>query len=255
MSTSLITGYKTPEQLDIMRQGGKILAQIFQDIRGFVEVGVTENEINDFVGQKINEYGASPTYRTPEVGFPANICVCTNDEIVHSIPTDYEYRQGDVATFDLVITYKGMKVDSAFTMVVGEKPAGAKKLLLSATERALYAGIDSIYGATYTGTIGYAIEKVLKNAKLGIVKELVGHGIGLEMHMPPDVPNHGRPNTGVLLQPGDTVAIEPMATLGSAKIILGDDDWTYSTRDGSLAAQFEHTVLITEEKPEILTKL
>ncbi|MBB1555648.1 type I methionyl aminopeptidase [Candidatus Saccharibacteria bacterium] len=252
--SGLITGEKTPEQIQAMREGGKILAQIFDDIRGYVRSGLTEQDIDKFVDTKIKEYGASATYKTSEVNFPGAICISTNEEIVHGVPSSYVLRKGDVVSFDLVITYKDMKTDSAFTMVVDEQPKGAVKHLLSATERSLYAGIDAIKGPVYTGDIGAAIERVLKDAKLGIVRELVGHGVGLKMHMPPDIPNYGRKGTGVLLKPGDTIAIEPMATLGGEGIIELDDGWTYATRDDSLAAHFEHTVLITESGAEIITK-
>lgn len=252
--SGLITGEKTPEQIQAMREGGKILAQIFDDIRGYVRSGLTEQDIDKFVDTKIREYGASATYKTSEVNFPGAICISTNEEIVHGVPSSYVLRKGDVVSFDLVITYKDMKTDSAFTMVVDEQPKGAVKHLLSATERSLYAGIDAIKGPVYTGDIGAAIERVLKDAKLGIVRELVGHGVGLKMHMPPDIPNYGRKGTGVLLKPGDTIAIEPMATLGGEGIIELDDGWTYATRDDSLAAHFEHTVLITESGAEIITK-
>lgn len=252
--SGLITGEKTPEQIQAMREGGKILAQIFDDIRGYVRSGLTEQDIDKFVDTKIKEYGASATYKTSEVNFPGAICISTNEEIVHGVPSSYVLRKGDVVSFDLVITYKDMKTDSAFTMVVDEQPKGAVKHLLSATERSLYAGIDVIKGPVYTGDIGAAIERVLKDAKLGIVRELVGHGVGLKMHMPPDIPNYGRKGTGVLLKPGDTIAIEPMATLGGEGIIELDDGWTYATRDDSLAAHFEHTVLITESGAEIITK-
>lgn len=252
--SGLITGEKTPEQIQAMREGGKILAQIFDDIRGYVRSGLTEHDIDKFVDTKIKEYGASATYKTSEVNFPGAICISTNEEIVHGVPSSYVLRKGDVVSFDLVITYKDMKTDSAFTMVVDEQPKGAVKHLLSATERSLYAGIDAIKGPVYTGDIGAAIERVLKDAKLGIVRELVGHGVGLKMHMPPDIPNYGRKGTGVLLKPGDTIAIEPMATLGGEGIIELDDGWTYATHDDSLAAHFEHTVLITESGAEIITK-
>ena len=184
--SGLITGEKTPEQIQAMREGGKILAQIFDDIRGYVRSGLTEQDIDKFVDTKIKEYGASATYKTSEVNFPGAICISTNEEIVHGVPSSYVLRKGDVVSFDLVITYKDMKTDSAFTMVVDERPKGAVKHLLSATERSLYAGIDAIKGPVYTGDIGAAIERVLKDAKLGIVRELVGHGVGLKMHMPPD---------------------------------------------------------------------
>lgn len=252
--SELITGQKTAQQLDAMREGGKILARIFDDIRGFVHAGQTEQEIDAFVASKIAEYGATATYKTSEVNFPGAICISTNDEIVHGVPSDYTLRQGDVVSFDLVITYKEMKTDAAFTMVVDEQPKGAIKHLLTATERSLYAGIDAIKGPVYTGDIGAAVEKVLKDARLGIIRELVGHGVGLKMHMPPDIPNYGKKGSGALLRPGDTVAIEPMATLGGEGIIELDDNWTYATRDGSLAAHFEHTILITENGAEIITR-
>ncbi len=250
----LITGVKTPEQLNAMREGGKILARIFTELKGYVQAGITEQEIDAFVAAKITEYGAIATYKTSEVGFPAVICISTNDEVVHGVPTDYTLRTGDVVSFDLVITYKDMKTDSAFTMVVGEQPKGAIKHLISLTERSLYAGIDAIKGPVYTGDIAAAIEAVLAKGKLGIIRELVGHGVGLKMHMPPDIPNYGHKGTGVLLKPGDTIAIEPMATLGGEGIVELDDNWTIATRDGSLAAHFEHTVLITEDGAEILTQ-
>lgn len=251
--TELITGRKTPAQIDAMRQGGKILARIFDDIRTFVHAGMSERDVDAHVAQKIREYGAEATYKTDEVKFPGVICISTNEEVVHGVPTDYTLQKGDVVSFDLVITYRDMKTDAAFTMIVDEEPSGAVKHLISLTERSLYAGIDAIKGPVRTGDIGAAVEKVLQSGKLGIVRELVGHGVGLKMHMPPDIPNYGRRGTGVLLQPGDTIAIEPMATLGSERVAESDDGWTYVTRDGSLAAHFEHTVLITENGAEILT--
>ncbi|HET6746499.1 MAG TPA: type I methionyl aminopeptidase [Candidatus Saccharimonadales bacterium] len=249
------TGLKTPAQLDAMREGGKILATIFDGLKKQVKPGVTGLELDAWVEKEIKAHGAIATYKTSEVQFPNVICISINEQIVHGIPTDYEFETGDVVSFDLVIAYKNMKTDSAFTTIVGEKPSGAKKHLLSYTERSLYAGIDAIKGSTYTGDIAAAIEKVLHEGKLGIVRELVGHGVGFEMHMPPELPNYGRRGTGVLLKPGDTVAIEPMATLGGERIVNEDDGWTISTRDGSLAAHFEHTVLVTETGAEILTHL
>jgi len=249
------TGVKTPAQIDAMREGGKILATIFKELKKQVKPGVSGIELDTWVEKEIKAHGAIATYKTDEVKFPNVICISINEQIVHGIPTEYQLEEGDVVSFDLVITYKGMKTDAAFTMIVGQKPAGAKKHLLSYTERSLYAGIDAIKGATYTGDIAAAIEKVLLEGRLGIVRELVGHGVGFEMHMPPELPNYGKKGTGVLLKPGDTVAIEPMATLGGEKIVTEDDGWTIATRDGSLAAHFEHTVLVTETGVEILTSL
>lgn len=246
---------KTPEQVQAMRDGGKILATIFADLRAYVQPGMSEKQIDQWVDQQIKKHGAIATYKTDEVKFPGAICISVNEQIVHSVPSDYVLETGDVVSFDLVIEYGGMKTDSAFTMVVGEPATGAKKHLINATERSLLAGIDAIRGeGTRTGDIGAAVERVLSDAKLGIIRELVGHGVGNEMHMGPEVPNWGRKGTGAVLHAGDTIAIEPMATLGGEKIqTSAEDGWTISTRDGSLSAHFEHTVLITEDGAEILT--
>lgn len=253
--SGLITGQKTPDQLDAMRAGGKILAGIFADLKDQVHAGVTGLELDAWVASEIKARGAEATYRTSEVNFPNSICISVNDEIVHGVPTDVPLEKGDVVSFDLVIAYRGMKTDSAFTMVVDEEPKGAVKHLLNHTERSLYAAIDSIKGPVRTGDIGLAVEETLKKAKLGVIRELVGHGVGVEMHMPPEIPNFGRKGKGVLLQPGETIAIEPMATLGGERIKTLDDGWTISTRDGSLSAHFEHTVLITDNGAEILTQV
>jgi methionyl aminopeptidase len=247
---------KTPEQIQAMREGGKILGDILNRLKGYVQVGMTGLEVDAWVEAEIRKSGATPTYKEPVPNFPAVICISVNDAIVHGVPTDYAFENGDVVGFDLVISYKGMKTDSAFTMVVGDAPSGAVKHLLKETERSLYAGIDAIKGrGTHVGDIGAAVENVLSNAKLGIIRELVGHGVGREMHMGPEVPNYGQSGSGALLQPGDTIAIEPMATLGGEKIYTDpDDEWTLLTKDGSLAAHFEHTVMITEDGVEILTR-
>lgn len=246
---------KTEAEIRAMREGGKLLATIFDGLKKQVKAGVSERELDDWVLREIIALGAEATYKTPEVNFPASICISTNDQIVHSIPTDYVLRRGDVVGFDLVISYKGMKTDSAFTMVVDEKPSGDKKRLLDYTERSLYAGIDAITGSVRTGDISAAIETVLQEGRLGIVRELVGHGIGHSMHQAPDIPNYGIAGKGYLLEPGDTVALEPMTTLGREEIMTDADGWTIRTRDGSLAAHFEHTILITESGAEVLTQL
>ncbi len=255
--TSPITGYKTPEQLDAMRHAGRVVAQIFADIRDYVQPGMSERQVDAFVAQKITDYGVTATYREPVPDFPGVICISTNEEIVHGVPSDYVFEVGDLASFDLVVTYQGVKVDSAFTMVVGDEPRGAQKHLLSLTEKSLHAGIAAIHGdGTTTGDIGAAVEAVLAKGRLGIIRELVGHGVGLEMHMPPDIPNYGKRGKGQALRVGDTIAIEPMATLGGERTVTDvADGWTIRTRDGSLAAHFEHTVLITETGAEILTQL
>lgn len=248
---------KTPEQIEAMRECGKILATIFDGLKKQLRPGMTGIEADAWVDAEIKRLGAVATYKTSEVGFPNVICISVNDAIVHGVPTDDPFEVGDVVGFDLVIAYRGMKTDSAFTTVIGEPAKGAVKHLLSQTERSLMAGIDVIKGdGTHIGDVSAAIEAVLTNANLGIVRELVGHGVGVEMHMPPEIPNYGIKGTGLMLRAGDTIAIEPMASLGDERVRGPlEDKWTYATRDGSLAAHFEHTVLITDDGVEILTTL
>lgn len=246
---------KTAAEIEAMRECGQKLATILDGLKKQVKAGVNELELDAWVAKEITRLGAIATYKTEEVKFPGVICISVNDELVHSPAIDYVLQEGDLIKCDLVITYNNMKTDSAFTMVVGGNPTAEQKHLMQATEQALYAGIDAIKGPTHVGDISAAVEKVLSGAKLGIIRELVGHGVGHEMHEPPNVPNYGSKGSGVLLTPGDTIAIEPMASLGSEKIKTGKDGWTISMQDGSLGAHFEHTVLITEDGVEILTQL
>ena len=239
-----------------MREGGRLLAGILRDLRAQVAPGVSEQFLNDWTARAIKARGAEATYQTREVGFPAVICISTNEQVVHSVPSSYVLQTGDVVSFDLVITYKHMKTDAAFTMIVGEPRTDEDTRLLVATEESLRAGIKAVRAGAHTGDIGAAVQAVLERAGLGIVRELVGHGVGHEMHMAPDVPNYGKPGTGAVLRTGDTIAIEPMATLGDYHVVMHDaDGWTIRTRDGSRAAHFEHTVLVTERGAEILTQL
>lgn len=252
----MIEPKKTQAEIEAMREGGKILGTILRDLKNYVKAGMTGKEIDAWVAGEIERHGAIATYRTSEVEFPGVICISVNDAIVHGVPTDDVLEDGDVVSFDLVITYKNMKTDSAFTMVVGGNPSAAVKHLLSSTERSLYAGIDAIRGqGTRIGDIGFAVENVLDKAKLGIIRELVGHGVGRQMHEDPEIPNYGHKGVGAILTAGDTIAIEPMATLGGEMISQDDDGWTIRTRDGSLAAHFEHTILITDDGYEVLTQL
>ena len=244
----------TANELKNVRQAGQILARIFDGLKKRTKPDVSEKELDTWVESEIIKAGGTVAYKTPAVNFPGAICISVNDEIVHSPPTDYVLQTGDVVSFDLVVEYRGMNADSAFTMVVGEQPTGKKKHLLNTTERALYAGLDVIKGPTYTGTIGAAIEKVLKGGGLGIVRELAGHGVGRKVHEKPSLPNYGSPSKGELIKPGQIIAVEPMAMLGKDPIKQAADGWTYATKDGSLAAHFEHTVLVTEDGYEILTK-
>ena len=244
------------QKIEAMRAGGKIMAQIFKELRDYTQPGMTGKEVDKWVEKKILSYGAGIAYYEPEVNFPGSICISVNNELIHGIPKDTPFEEGDKISYDLVIKYHGYYVDSAFTMILG-KPTAAQKHLLSYTESALYEGIEQVKPGAKLGDIGFAVEKVLKKGKLGVIREYVGHGIGEKMHMPPEVPNYGKKGQGLVLQPGDTICIEPMSSLGKPDTVVveGDDGWTVCLRDGSLGCHCEHTVLVTEDGYEIITQL
>ena len=255
MRSGLITGDKTPAQIEAMREGGKILARILRELTEFARPGVTGLEVDEFARQKIAEYGAESAYLTPDVNFPGVVCISKNDCVVHGVPDNEPFEDGDVVAFDMVIIYKEMMVDACVTSSVGGNSNSAVKHLLNDTQKALAAGIATIKPGVKTGDIGAAVEKSLKKSKLGNVYQLVGHGIGEKMHMPPEVPNFGKKGRGTVLQVGDTFCIEPMTSLGKGDVIfdLDGDEWSVYMKDGSLSAHFEHTVLITEDGVEVLT--
>ena len=232
------------------------LLSTFQELREYTQPGMTGKEVDKWVEKKILSYGAGIAYYEPEVNFPGSICISVNNELIHGIPKDIPFEEGDKISYDLVIKYHGYYVDSAFTMILG-KPTAAQKHLLSYTESALYEGIEQVKPGAKLGDIGFAVEKVLKKGKLGVIREYVGHGIGEKMHMPPEVPNYGKKGQGLVLQPGDTICIEPMSSLGKPDTVIVEDDdgWTVCLRDGSLGCHCEHTVLVTEDGYEIITQL
>lgn len=243
------------KKLSAMRAGGKIMAQIFADLKEYTKPGMTGREISDWVEAQIKKHGASVAYYEPEVDFPGSICISVNDELIHGIPKDIPFEEGDKISYDLVIKYHGYYVDSAFTMILG-KPTAAQKHLLSFTESSLYEGIEQVKAGAKLGDIGAAVQKVLEKGKLGVIRNYVGHGIGEKMHMPPEVPNYGKKGQGYELQAGDVICIEPMSSLGKPDtvVIEDDDGWTVCLKDGSLGCHFEHTVLVTEDGYEILTQ-
>lgn len=244
------------KKIEAMRAGGKIMAQIFQELREYTQPGMTGKEVDKWVERKILSYGAGIAYYEPEVNFPGSICISVNNELIHGVPKDIPFEEGDKISYDLVIKYQGYYVDSAITMILG-KPTAAQKHLLSYTESSLYEGIEQVKPGAKLGDIGFAVEKTLKKGKLGVIRDYVGHGIGEKMHMPPEVPNYGKKGQGLVLQPGDTICIEPMSSLGKPDTIVVEDDdgWTVCLKDGSIGCHCEHTVLVTEDGYEIITQL
>ena len=250
---------KSPEEIVTMRAGGKILAQVLHELLAVVKPGITTNSLDQLARELIGQYpGALPAFLgyAPDGGrqYPAAICSSVNDEIIHGLPSEKIIKEGDIVTLDLGIQYQNYFTDAAVTVAVGGVSAVARKLL-EATRGALEVGLAEAKAGNTTGAIGAAIEGYIKKQGLAIVKEFAGHGVGRKVHEPPLVPNYGRPGEGETLQIGMTLAIEPMVVTGKGRAVLRSDGWTYATADGSLAAQFEHTVAITATGPEILTVL
>lgn len=248
----MFTRVKSPAEIEAMRESGGILAHTLQTISKKIEPGMNGKDVAALARQEVEALGGKPSFLGYQ-GFPDVICISVNDEIVHGIPKDAPFQEGDLVSFDFGVTSKGMITDSAFSMFIGDAPSKDAERLLKTTEQSMYAGIDTLKNGVRVGDIAAAIERVLKREKLGIVRELVGHGVGHELHEDPNIPNYGIAGTGPKLSSGMTIAIEPMATLGAHDISIDKDGWTIRTRDGSLAAHFEHTILITESGYEILT--
>jgi len=245
---------KTPADLKSMREGGKLLAKILKDLSGKVEAGVTPKDLAADAAQQIEKYNMQPVVLGYE-GFPDVICISVNNAIVHGVPGNQPIRQGDLVKLDLTLGYKGMINDSAVSVIAGGHGSAGVQRLLDGTKAALNAGIAAVKGeGTRVGDISQAVQDVLeKEYKLGVIRELVGHGVGYQIHEAPNIPNYGVAGTGPTLHAGMTIAIEPMASLGDWHIAVAKDKNTIIMKDGSLGAHFEHTVLVTEDGCEILT--
>lgn len=246
---------KAPWELAIMRDNGRRLAEVAVLLREAIQPGATTMDLDAIAEEKIRSFGALPSFKgyvVEKVPFPATICASYNEQVVHGIPSSRPIRDGDVLSIDMGLHFGGYHVDSAFTVAVGKVSSKVEELL-DMTRKSLYVGIAEARPGRRVGDIGYAIESAIKPHGFGIVRQLVGHGIGRALHERPSVPNYGKPNTGDLLKPGMCLAIEPMITLGGWKTKLLKDAWTVVTCDGSIAAHFEHTVAVTPTGPEILT--
>jgi len=245
---------KTTTELKAMRKSGYILASVLEKIRREVKAGMTPKQASAIAASELERLGGKAAFKGFE-GFPDIICISNNNEVQHSIPNDVAFKNGDIVNFDFGVIYENMVTDAGITVCVGGAPDKAAQRLLKGTEEALYAGIDQVRDGARIGDISAAVEKVLRSYDLGIVRELVGHGVGHELHEAPEIPNYGHTGTGPVLREGMTIAIEPITTLGSHKIFSAHDGWTLLTVDGSRSAQYEHTVLVTKDGAEILTQV
>lgn len=249
------TRIKSPAEISAIRESGRMLAEVLNFLKPKVVPGISTKELADMASLELKKLGGEPAFKGYQ-GFPDVICISLNDAVVHGIPSLKEIiHSGDIVGLDFGVKYRGMITDSAVSVIAGLPRSQTEKTLLEVTEQSLMAGIEQVKGGIRVGDISSAIESVLKPMKYGIVRDLVGHGVGHEIHEDPNIPNYGRPQTGPWLQTGMTIAIEPMATLGDERVFIDSDGWTVRTVDGSRSAHFEHSVLITESGYEILTAL
>jgi methionyl aminopeptidase len=246
---------KSAREIDLMAQGGKILAATVETLRAAVRPGISTGELDRIAEEFIRGHdGALPAFKGL-YGFPGSICASVNSEIVHGIPSPKRVlKEGDIISIDIGVGYKGYFTDSATTVPVGEISADAHELL-AVTQRALEAGIGAAVLGNHIGDIGVAVQGIVERAGFSVVRDLVGHGIGVEFHEEPQVPNYGKPKRREKLVPGLTIAIEPMVNLGGPATKTLGDRWTIVTLDGSLSAHFEHTVAIAEGGPLVLTRM
>ena len=242
---------KSDREIAIMRQAGRIVATVLELLKWQLRPGMKTKELDVIVARELKKLGAKPSFKGYR-GFPANLCVSVNDEIVHGIPGERILCEGDIVSLDLGDIFKGFQGDAALTVGVGKVGPQAKELM-ETTEGALKAGIAAAYPEARLGDISVAIQNYAESRGYSVVREYTGHGIGREMHEEPQIPNFGLPGTGPVLKRGMTLAIEPMVNIGDWHTRLRDDHWTVLTADGSLSAHFEHTIAITDDGPEVLT--
>jgi methionyl aminopeptidase len=243
---------KTDEEIKLMRQAGRIVAEILEILSEQIKPGLTTKELDIIAERELKKRGATSSFKGYQ-GFPATVCVAINDEIVHGIPGKRVLRQGDIISMDFGAIFQGLQGDAATTVTVGEASPEAKELLKT-TAGALDAGINAAQSGAKLGDVSSAIQRFAESRGFSVVREYTGHGIGREMHEEPQIPNFGLPNSGPVLKKGMVLAIEPMVNRGGWRTRLSDDNWTVLTADGSLSAHFEHTVAITDGEPEVLTK-
>ena len=243
---------KSPEEIVTMRAAGKILTEALDRLEEALEPGITTAELDRIAERVITAAGATPSFKGYR-GFPASICTSPNEVIVHGIPGNHRLEDGDIISIDVGVLHRGFHADSAWTFPVGAVPAETADLL-KVTEESLNAAIEQCRPGNRLGDVGYAVQEVAEGAGYSIVREYVGHGVGRSLHEEPQVPNYGPPGRREVLSPGMTLAIEPMVNVGGAATKVLGDGWTVVTADGSLSAHFEHTVAITPQGCQILTR-
>jgi methionyl aminopeptidase len=242
---------KTPEQVDQMAASGDILVRTMKMLKAKARPGITTLELDEAAEKFIRSQGAVPSFKGYR-GFPGSICSSPNSMVVHGIPGEYECKRGDVLSIDIGVTYEGWVADAAVTVPIGPISTEAKNLL-EVTRNSLFDGVEQMVAGNHLGDVSNAIQRSVEANGLSVIRTLVGHGIGREMHEEPQVPNFGEPGRGPELEVGTVLAIEPMVNAGGPLVRMGDDGWSVFSEDDSLAAHFEFTVAVTPEGPRILT--
>jgi methionyl aminopeptidase len=242
---------KSPREIDAMRRSGKITSHVLTELMKSAHAGMSTAELDALAERGIRERGGVPTFKGYN-GFPGSICASVNEEVVHGIPGSRVLHDGDLLSIDIGTTLDGYVSDSAVTIPIGNITQKARRLL-EVTQECLTVGIAQMQRGNHVGDIGAAVQAHAEKHGYGVVRELVGHGVGRAMHEEPQVPNYGEPGTGMELRPGLVLALEPMITQASPQIRILSDGWTVVTADGKLAAHFEHTIALTEDGPKILT--
>ncbi len=244
---------KSKEEIEIMRHGGHILAAVLKEARDYTKPGITTGDIDRLVGRLCLKYGIKPAFRGYQ-DFPANICISLNDEIVHGLPSDKRIiHEGDLASLDFGVLYKGFNTDAAITFGVGKINTTQAKLI-EVAKKSFFTGMKKVRAGTHLGDVSEAIQKYIEKEGFAVIRNLAGHGIGREIHESPVIPNFGRKGTGEILKEGMVLAIEPMITEKGFELRLNSDGWTYTTADGGLSAHFEHTITVTKRGYDILTQ-
>ncbi|MCJ8009703.1 type I methionyl aminopeptidase [Lederbergia wuyishanensis] len=244
---------KTPREIEIMREAGRIVALTHQELQKHIQPGITTKELDAIAEKFITRLGAIPSFKGYN-GFPGSVCASVNEELVHGIPGKRVLKDGDIISLDIGAELNGYHGDSAWTYPVGNINAEAKKLL-DVTEKSLYLGLEEAKPSVRLSNISYAIQTYVESNGFSIVREYVGHGIGQNLHEDPQIPHYGPPNKGPRLRPGMVLCIEPMVNAGSRYVRTLADDWTVVTVDGKICAHFEHTIAITDTGYEILTRI
>ena len=244
---------KTPREIEIMREAGRIVALTHQELKKHITPGITTKELDQIAEKTIQKYGATPSFKGYN-GFPGSICASVNEELVHGIPGKRKLKEGDIISIDIGAKYNGYHGDSAWTYPVGNISESVQKLL-DVTEKSLYLGLEQVKPGERLSNISHAVQTHAEENGFSIVREYVGHGIGQDLHEDPQIPHYGPPNRGPRLKPGMVICVEPMVNQGRRYVKTLSDDWTVVTVDGKWCAHFEHTIALTEAGYEILTTL